>query len=242
MAKRKKPDEAGIPEWVVTYGDMMSLLLCFFILLSAFSEIKKPREYQKVIDSIKESLGLDGGLGMINTSRNPQNSMINHLVEHAKMAGEVPSRSDVNEQAIAGRDQTVEAIREGGRWVLGGPVSFQAASVEISESSKKELRDLAEQIRGGDERLEIKGHAWGLEDKGEGDDYRALSFKRASAVAEFLETEGGIRGERLSIVAAGNSEPKKTDQLGGSQNRRVEVIVTEVTLSQTHPDPDWQGN
>jgi len=59
----------GVPEWVVTYGDMMSLLLCFFILLSAFSELKKPREYQRVIDSIKEALGLDGGQGLVRTER-----------------------------------------------------------------------------------------------------------------------------------------------------------------------------
>ncbi len=242
MAKRKPSEDAGIPEWVVTYGDMMSLLLCFFILLSAFSELKKPREYQKVIESIKESLGLDGGLGMINSFRNPSNSMINHLREQAKMAGDKPARSDVNEQSISGRDQTVETIREGGKWVMGGPVAFPAASLELSDTSKEQLRSLAEKIRGGDERLEIKGHAWGLEDKSGGDDYRELSFKRAASVATFLESECAIRSERISIVAAGNGEPLELDQTGGSQNRRVEVVVTEVTLAETHPDPDWQGN
>lgn len=242
MAKRKPSEDIGIPDWILTYGDLMSLLLCFFILLSAFSELKRPREYQKVIDSIKEALGLDGGLGMINSYRNPQNSMINHQTARARMAGEKPSRSDINEQSISGRDQTVTTIREGGRWVVGGAIAFQAASAEVSEASKQQLHDLAEQVRGSDKRLEIKGHAWGLEDKSGGDDYRELSFYRARAVAEFLETECAIRSERLTIVAAGNSEPKELDQLGGSQNRRVEVVVTEVTLAETHPDPDWQGN
>ncbi len=242
MAKRKPSENIGVPDWILTYGDLMSLLLCFFILLSAFSELKRPREYQKVIDSIKEALGLDGGLGMINSYRNPQNSMINHLTEHARMAGDVPSRSDINEQSISGRDQTVTTISEGGRWVVGGAIAFQAASAEISEASKKQLHDLAEDIRGKDTRVDIKGHAWGLEDKSGGDDYRELSFQRARAVVEFLETECAIRSERLTIIAAGNSEPKELDQLGGSQNRRVEVVVTEVTLAETHPDPDWQGN
>ena len=35
-------DEApGVPEWVVTYGDMMSLLLTFFIMLVSMSELKE---------------------------------------------------------------------------------------------------------------------------------------------------------------------------------------------------------
>ena len=39
--RRAKPAVPGVPEWVVTFGDMMSLLLCFFILLQMFSELKK---------------------------------------------------------------------------------------------------------------------------------------------------------------------------------------------------------
>ena len=51
--KKKHKQEKGIPEWVVTFGDMMSLLLCFFILLQMFSEVKKDEEYQRVITAIK---------------------------------------------------------------------------------------------------------------------------------------------------------------------------------------------
>jgi len=47
MAKRKPIQSPGIPEWVLTYGDLMSLLLCFFILLAAFSELKKEEDFPK---------------------------------------------------------------------------------------------------------------------------------------------------------------------------------------------------
>ena len=57
MGKRKKPAPAGVPEWVVTYGDLMSLLLCFFILLAAFSELKQERDYQEVVRSVQEAFG-----------------------------------------------------------------------------------------------------------------------------------------------------------------------------------------
>jgi len=61
--KKKKREQPGVPEWMVTYGDLMSLLLTFFILLASFSELKKPREYQRVVDAIQDELGVNGGVG-----------------------------------------------------------------------------------------------------------------------------------------------------------------------------------
>ncbi len=31
--------EEGAPMWVVTFGDLMSLLMCFFVLLLSFAEM-----------------------------------------------------------------------------------------------------------------------------------------------------------------------------------------------------------
>ena len=47
MAMDQEDDGGGgIPEWVVTFGDMMSLLLTFFIMLVSLSEIKEEQKYQ----------------------------------------------------------------------------------------------------------------------------------------------------------------------------------------------------
>ena len=43
----EEEEEVGIPEWVVTFGDMMSLLLTFFIMLVSLSEIKEEEKYQE---------------------------------------------------------------------------------------------------------------------------------------------------------------------------------------------------
>src|SRR6188768_4114214 len=48
---------AGTPEWMVTYSDMMSLLLTFFILLVSLSEIKKNDRFQGIADSIQHHFG-----------------------------------------------------------------------------------------------------------------------------------------------------------------------------------------
>ena len=43
MPKKKEEQEEGAPAWMVTYGDMVTLLLCFFVLLFSMSEIKKDK-------------------------------------------------------------------------------------------------------------------------------------------------------------------------------------------------------
>ena len=76
MKKRPKKDGGGVPAWVVTFGDMMSLLLCFFILLQMFSELKREHEYQRVVTAIKEAFGYAGGIGVMPVDDPPLKSML----------------------------------------------------------------------------------------------------------------------------------------------------------------------
>jgi len=245
MAKRRKDDKEGVPEWVVTYGDLMSLLLTFFILLAAFSELKQPREYRKAIEAINEALGFEGGLGLILAKGNPRNSSINRLPRQAKMAGDHPSRADVNDPNLTGRDRTVSRVHDGLRWTIGGTIGFQPGSFELTPEARRTLLEAAEKIRGQNRKVLLRGHAWGIADKQGGLDYIELSFRRAQAAVEFLVNEGDVREALLLPVAAGNSEPRNVDRLSNEaarENRRVEVMVTEVLLEELHPDPEWQGN
>ncbi|MEZ4766111.1 MAG: flagellar motor protein MotB [Calditrichia bacterium] len=57
--KQKKQEEApaGAPLWIVTFSDLMSLLLTFFVLLLSFSSIQEV-EFQKALGSLKGALGV----------------------------------------------------------------------------------------------------------------------------------------------------------------------------------------
>jgi len=62
------PDEeggTGVPEWVVTYGDMMSLLLTFFIMLVSMSELKEDGRNRAMMDAIRQRFGPGAGLAGI---------------------------------------------------------------------------------------------------------------------------------------------------------------------------------
>ena len=59
-AKKNNNDSGGgggAPGWMVTYGDLMSLLLCFFVLLVSFSSIEMAK-FQKALGSLKGALGV----------------------------------------------------------------------------------------------------------------------------------------------------------------------------------------
>lgn len=54
---RKKPEKSGAPEWLVTFADLMSLLVCFFVLIISFS-IQDKQKLQVVAGSMREAFGV----------------------------------------------------------------------------------------------------------------------------------------------------------------------------------------
>ena len=61
---------------MVTFGDMMSLLLVFFIALVAMSEIKKDK-FQQALESLRRAFGgFDAGIGTMPIETNSANTLI----------------------------------------------------------------------------------------------------------------------------------------------------------------------
>ncbi len=57
MAKDCPKCEDGLPPWLATFADLMSLLMCFFVLLLSFAEIDAIR-FKKMADSMKDAFGV----------------------------------------------------------------------------------------------------------------------------------------------------------------------------------------
>ncbi|MFD1696997.1 flagellar motor protein MotB [Roseibium aestuarii] len=57
MAKKKAAGGGGAPEWLVTFADLMSLLVCFFVLIISFS-IQDKQKLQVVAGSMREAFGV----------------------------------------------------------------------------------------------------------------------------------------------------------------------------------------
>ncbi|MEJ2613029.1 MAG: type VI secretion system protein TssL, long form [Candidatus Thiodiazotropha sp.] len=57
MADECPKCEAGLPPWLATFADLMSLLMCFFVLLLSFAEVDAQR-FKKMADTMKDAFGV----------------------------------------------------------------------------------------------------------------------------------------------------------------------------------------
>lgn len=107
---------------------MMSLLLCFFILLAAFSEMKKDEEYQRVVEGIKEAFGYSGGVGVLPSNDVPLRSMIEMLESAVMKEMKQTKVSNTTDEGPQGKETKVTKVHEGMMFTIGGNLTFEPGS------------------------------------------------------------------------------------------------------------------
>jgi len=60
MAKKEPPPPKGSPAWMATFGDLMNLLLCFFVLLYAMSSVDAAK-FDEIAASFSSAFGIFKG-------------------------------------------------------------------------------------------------------------------------------------------------------------------------------------
>ena len=227
--KKEEKAPEGAPEWMVTYGDAMTLLLCFFVILVSMSELKKDQKFMQVMESLQRAFGYDGSVGAVPTKNVPTNTLIKRLMELQPPERKEAGDSDV--KGIQGKQFRVTNVRDGIEVVYGGRITFDRFSATVRPEFRELLEKTAERLRGYNTKLLIRGHATRerVPEHSIYESQRDLSYARAKAVARILE-KAGVRAERLLLVAVGDAEPLKRQaytEKRRAENRRVEIIVTE---------------
>ncbi len=233
---RKKHEEApkGAPEWMVTYGDAMTLLLCFFVIIVSMSEVKKDERFQKVMESLRRAFGgYVGAVGTAPLKDVPTNVLIRKLLElDVEVLKKDPG--DTDEDGIEGKKFRVTNVRDGLEVVVGGRITFERFSATLKPEGRDLIARSAERLRGYNTKLFIRGHATRepLPEDSLYEDARDLSYARAKATARELE-KNGVRRVRMVPVAVGDTEPlvrQAYTEERRALNRRVEILVTEELI------------
>ncbi len=228
MAVEEEAD-AGIPEWVVTFGDMMSLLLTFFIMLVSMSEIKKEEQFQALVESMRRRFGHEASMAsLVPGVSKPRNSQLENLATMGRARRANTMRGGDKVQAPVGDHPRVQMVRPGDQAHLGGAVYFDESSSDLSEESKQQLQIIAGQLGGKPQKIEVRGHSTRrpLPKNSPYRDHWHLAYDRAYKTMQFLR-ELGIEPQRIRLAVAADHEPVYSgiDPAERARNARVEVLL-----------------
>ena len=220
-----------MPEWVVTYGDMMSLLLTFFIMLVSMAEQKQTGRLTTMLDALVEQFGPDDVMnsGVPGTSMQT-NSMFPVKASAGRRSEGGVKKASRKTEGVRGASDMVQRLREGRRVTLGGPTMFARFEATPGENFAAVMDGLASIIEPSRRQIAVRGHA-SPQPLPEGHPiatHDQLAYLRAVAVAEALESRG-INSERLVLSSAGSREPRLRTRDPAEQrlNDRVDVFLVD---------------
>ncbi len=201
MGKKEKPEviiKEGAPAWMVSFSDLNTLLLTFFILLLVFA---KQRQYGLVdsgLGSFQKAFVSNGLNGIFRGRTFP--ILLKEARAHFKdeeRQGKIQKDRVRGDEVGLGRDAEGEKTLGGAGKSIDLPMggAFPPGSAVLPMELRKELARLAGRLRG-EYRLLLEGTAG----SGEGKDTRAdrLALKRALAAARMLHGLG-VPWERMEV-------------------------------------------
>lgn len=224
----------GVPEWVVTYGDMMSLLLTFFIMLVSLSEIVAEQKYRAVLTALDKKLGYATSPvtppGVDFAKNHPLEQQNDRL---GSQSNEDNGEGGVKTSSVEGDDRRIKVTNEGTPERVGSWLTFLPGTESLSGESEDSLRRIASELRGKPNKIEIRSHvALEADVPGGGaspTDAIAKSYEHGQSVLRLL-TGWGIDPDRIRITAAGTAMASDSDPEAPAE--RIEVFTTNVFSSE----------
>jgi chemotaxis protein MotB len=215
VAKRKKKEEAKIlPDLaLVSFSDMMTLMLTFFVLLFSMSEIRK----EKVIKAIS---AMRQQLGIMPAMKSP-----NQIFIPAQKLSQ--TQANLLRQGPPGKNPDVMTLADDQRlrFIIGGAGKFARNSAVLEPEVRAIIaNNVVPDLAGYRNRIEIRGHAAPDEDL---DPWR-LGSDRAEYVLHYLTREKGLDESRFRVVSCGANEPYNPNDPDSC--RIVEIVMTEYMV------------
>ncbi|MEW6765811.1 MAG: flagellar motor protein MotB [Pseudomonadota bacterium] len=228
----------GAPAWMVTFADMMTLLLCLFALLLTFAEMDAEK-YRDIARSMRAALGGDGLLENQRALPPPLETPAPATEAPAEtQPAPGPSPQELRAQAYADRlrklldteisQQKLTVERRATEIIvrLQEKASFPSGSAELEVNFAPILGKLAQAAREIPGAIIVTGHT---DDRPiAGARFRSnweLSAARAATVVEALIRDEGVNPARLEARGMAEHRPLAPNitEESRAQNRRVEI-------------------
>jgi chemotaxis protein MotB len=228
----KEEVEEGAPIWAVTFGDLMCLLMCFFVLLLSFSEMDR-NKYRVVSGSVKNAFGIqrkkpvfESPKGSKMIAREFDQAII--LTKIEKVVKEIINELEGEYEELKGLVE-VESVENQLTIRMMGEATFDTGRADLRSEFIPLLRKIGEVLGKTRAEIIIAGHTDNVPlSSGPFGSNLGLSMARAGSVAEFLLSKKNIDPRKLSTMGFGEYRPLASNDTaeGRRKNRRVEIIVT----------------
>jgi chemotaxis protein MotB len=226
-------DDAGGSEWLATYGDLVTLLLCFFILLYSMS-IMDIEKFRKAAGSLN-SMGVSEQTGSMSSEVGDTISdfdVYNAIEVKEEMDDIYTKVKEVVDSKGLAEDVQVEKVGPGVLLRFKDEILFDPGQADLKTNAKNVLQKLGEILRAHNKNIRIEGHTDNVPISNSR--FRSnweLSAARAIGVVKYfteeLTAEQMIDPKKFEVSGYGEYHPiAPNDSAQNKQkNRRIEITI-----------------
>jgi chemotaxis protein MotB len=256
-------DGSGGLRWLLTYADMITLLLALFVFLFSISSVSEPK-----LEAFSVSFAQMFGIGTLPTGlANPSGGDSVLPIPGMRRPSDQPADEPRKQSRIRSlapmlrREQyremeqeltkvlpdlvkegrlTFEENREGLVLRLRDSALFGLGSAGMDEGAQEVLDTIADSLSRIGNPIRIEGHTDNVPLRaGRYTSNWELSGARAAAVVENFIDSGGLDPNRLSLAGYGEYRPvaENVPGTGNPQNRRVEILILNAPRPVSLPEP-----
>ena len=226
--------EEGAPAWMVTYGDMVTLLLTFFVMLLTTATIDG-FQLRLILAAFPGLGSLEGG----NTLEAGRLAELGNTIESLPSLDRGRALDQARREAVSIFAPEIQSqqvrIQEDERGLvisLASDAFFAPASANVQIEQTRDVLQRLAQLLGDpdldDRTFRIEGHTDSLptDPNGPFPSNWDLSAARSLSVLRFL-TEFGVADEQFQVMGLGRTRPLRDNGTpeGRAYNRRVDVII-----------------
>lgn len=243
MKKRIEGKKADSGRWMLTYSDLITLLMIFFIVMYASSNVSLSK-YGKLAKSLGTALGSSNGIGSgTGVIGNGTGSFIGDAAKSVSATPEQKNLKNVKNEVDSYLKKNGLASSAGtnidGRGLeirLNDSILFDSGKADIKESSKDEIIKIGRILSKMDNYIRVEGHTDNIPIYG--GQFKSnwqLSSVRAANVAELLVEQSGVPADKIAAVGYGENRPISSNatDAGRAKNRRVEIIIINSKFNET---------
>lgn len=237
--KKKKsnepPTEEGLPIWMATFADMMTLLLCFFVLLLSFAQ-QDVSKFKTLMGSIKEAFGIqiereDAPFAAFSPSKYERKEVELEQNEKAVL-GMVLQMKQLSKKLDLDDSMSITTEDDGVIMRVPNDEIFEPGSVELKPDADKYFASVLRILEDHNYNVVVRGNT--DNSPAPGNIYPTnweLSSARAAAALRRIMEKGGISSGRLKAVGYADTLPllPNTTQENRQANNRIEFFFH-------HPD------